>query len=194
MDHDPYDPDLLHKIEDFAANTMKDPVQSPQIIKAVEDRVSFLNFTLVLPIKSSDIRSLQLAGAAPRQVGNLAPGSLPPSIIPRNTRKLKLIDIDPLELARQLTIMDGRLFSRITPQECLGKAWPKEYGQDAPQITAMIAMSNAVSLIRSGVSILLELILALQVTRWVTETILAQDDLKKRANTIKHFIYVAEVR
>jgi hypothetical protein len=28
----------------------------------------------------------------------------------------------------------------------------------------------------------------------VTETILQQDDLKKRANVVKHFIMVAEVR
>lgn len=69
---------------------------------------------------------------------------MPPSLIPRNTRKLKFTDVDPLELARQLTIMDGRLFSKITPQECLGKAWPKEYGSEAPHITAMIGMSNAV--------------------------------------------------
>lgn len=87
----------------------------------------------------------QLSGAAPRAVGNLAPGALPPSIVPRSFRKLKFIDIDPLELARQLTIMDGRLFAKITPQECLGKAWPKEYGSDAPNISAMIDMSNAVS-------------------------------------------------
>lgn len=34
---------------------------------------------------------------------------------------------------------------------------------------------------------------ASQVTRWVTFSILAQDDLKKRANVIKHFVAVAEV-
>jgi son of sevenless-like protein len=66
--------------------------------------------------------------------------------VPRNFRKLKFMDIDPLELARQLTIMDGRLFAKITPQECLGKAWPKEYGSEAPNISAMIDMSNAVSI------------------------------------------------
>lgn len=89
--------------------------------------------------------SSQLSGVAPRQVGNLAPGALPSSIVPRNFRKVKFMDIEPLELARQLTIMDGRLFAKITPQECLGKAWPKEYGSEAPNISAMIDMSNAVS-------------------------------------------------
>lgn len=32
-----------------------------------------------------------------------------------------------------------------------------------------------------------------QITRWVAETILAQSDQRKRANTIKHFITIAEV-
>lgn len=40
MDHDEYDPELLKRIASFAAETMQDAVQSPQIIKAVEDRVS----------------------------------------------------------------------------------------------------------------------------------------------------------
>lgn len=143
MDHDHFDAELLRRIADFASNTMRDPVQSPQIIKVVEERVS-------LPLIHGRRRALtlclppQLSGVAPRQVGNLAPGPLPPSFVPRNFRKLKFMDIDPLELARQLTIMDGRLFAKITPQECLGKAWPKEYGSEAANISAMIDMSNAV--------------------------------------------------
>ncbi|SCV69728.1 BQ2448_1122 [Microbotryum intermedium] len=152
MDYDERDPDLLRRIATFASVTMSDPVQSPQIIKVVDERLS---------------------GQAPRPMGSLAPGPLPPSIVPRSFRKLRFLDIDPLELARQLTIMDSRLFAKITTQECLGKAWPKEFGSDAPNISAMIDMSNAV-------------------TRWVTETILLQEDLKKRAAIVKHFILVAE--
>ena len=141
MDHDEFDPDLLRRIADFATSTMRDPVQSPQIIKVVEERV---NSSYYSHFSEADLFLFQLKGAGPRSVGNLAPGPLPASIVPRGFRKLKFIDIDPLELARQLTIMDGRLFSKITPQECLGKAWPKEYGSDAPNISAMIDMSNGV--------------------------------------------------
>ncbi|GAA5959426.1 hypothetical protein JCM21900_006856 [Sporobolomyces salmonicolor] len=152
MDHEELDPTLLQRIRDFALNTMSEKGQSLQICKSVDER---------------------LQGIAPRPVGNLAPGPLPPPIVPRNLKKIKFLDLEPLELARQLTIMDGRLFQRITPQECLGKAWPKEFGSEAPNISAMIDMSNAV-------------------TRWVTETILAQDDQKKRASIVKHFVAIAE--
>lgn len=34
----------------------------------------------------------------------------------------------------------------------------------------------------------------MKVTRWVTECILAQEDLKKRAKIVQHFVTVAEVR
>ncbi|GAA5898342.1 uncharacterized protein JCM6883_000995 [Sporobolomyces salmoneus] len=152
MDHEETNRDLLLRIREFAMNTMLEKGQSLQICKSVDERMQ---------------------GVAPRAIGNLAPGPLPPPIIPRNLKKIKFLDIEPLELARQLTIMDGRLFQRITPQECLGKAWPKEFGSEAVNISAMIDMSNAI-------------------TRWVTETILAQDDQKKRASIVKHFIAIAE--
>ncbi|GAA6060607.1 hypothetical protein JCM10212_004586 [Sporobolomyces blumeae] len=152
MDHEEMNRDLLLRIREFAMETMLEKGQSLQICKSVDERMQ---------------------GVGPRAVGNLAPGPLPPPIIPRNLKKIKFIDIEPLELARQLTIMDGRLFQRITPQECLGKAWPKEFGSEAPNISAMIDMSNAI-------------------TRWVTETILAQDDQKKRAAIVKHFVAIAE--
>ncbi|GAA6052177.1 hypothetical protein JCM3770_000781, partial [Rhodotorula araucariae] len=152
MENEDLDRELLHRIREFALNTMTEKGQSLQICRSVDER---------------------LQGAARRPIGNLAPGPLPPPILPRNVKKFKLTDIEPLELARQLTIMDGRLFQRITSQECLGKAWPKQFGGDAPNVSAMIDMSNAV-------------------TRWVVETILAQDDLKKRAAVIKHFVTLAE--
>ncbi|GAA5883613.1 hypothetical protein JCM16303_004913 [Sporobolomyces ruberrimus] len=152
MEHEETNRDLLLRIREFAMTTMLEKGQSLQICKSVDERMQ---------------------GVAPRTVGNLAPGPLPSPIIPRNLKKIKFLDIEPLELARQLTIMDGRLFQRITPQECLGKAWPKEFGSEAVNISAMIDMSNAI-------------------TRWVTETILAQDDQKKRASIVKHFVAVAE--
>ena len=62
-------------------------------------------------------------------------------------RKLKLLDLDPLEIARQLTLKDCALFGKITVQECLGKAWPKQFGSDAPNISTMIDLSNAVGLL-----------------------------------------------
>lgn len=73
------------------------------------------------------------------------PGNPPPPILPRSNRKLKFLDIDPLELARQLSLVESKLFCQIQANECLGKAWPKEFAKEGtPHIKAMIDMSNSV--------------------------------------------------
>ena len=45
--------------------------------------------------------------------------SSPPPIQPKTSKQLKLLDIDALEMARQLTIMESQLYQQIKPIECL---------------------------------------------------------------------------
>ncbi|KAG2218747.1 hypothetical protein INT45_003065 [Circinella minor] len=101
----------------------------------------------------------------------------PEPIMPRNRKKFKLMDIDTLEMARQLTIMDFNLYSSIRPVECLDKAWSKdsndEAGNVAVNIRASIEYCN-------------------EVTSWVSDAILSQSDIKKRSNVIKYWVQVAE--
>lgn len=71
---------------------------------------------------------------------------MPPPILPRNMKKFKFLDVDPLEIARQFTIMDSKLFAKITVDECLAKAWPKNFAnKPTPNFTAIADLSNAVS-------------------------------------------------
>lgn len=102
----------------------------------------------------------------------------PTPIMPKNMKKLKFLDIDPTEFARQLTIIESRLYGKIKPTECLNKRWQKKPGEGepnpAPNIKALIEHSN-------------------QMTNWVAEMILAQGDVKKRVVVIKHFVSVGDV-
>ncbi|CCG84890.1 protein of unknown function [Taphrina deformans PYCC 5710] len=101
-------------------------------------------------------------------------GTAPSPIVPRNLKKIRLLDLDALEVARQLTIMESHLYNKIKPTECLDKSWSKPDAADgAENIKAMILHSN-------------------QITAWVAEAILYQTDLKKRVNLIKHFVFIAE--
>ena len=71
--------------------------------------------------------------------------SAPPApILPKNIKKLKFLDIDPLEIARQLTILESKLYNKIQPVECLGKAWGQN-DSEAVNIKAMITNSNKVN-------------------------------------------------
>jgi son of sevenless len=102
----------------------------------------------------------------------------PAPIMPKNMKKLKFLDIDVTEFARQLTIVESRLYGKIKPTECLNKTWQKKISdgepEPAPNVRAIILHSN-------------------QMTNWVAEMILAQTDVKKRVVVIKHFVAVADV-
>jgi son of sevenless-like protein len=93
-------------------------------------------------------------------------------------KKLKFLDIDATEFARQLTIIESRLYGKIKPTECLNKTWQRKVAPDDPEpaanVKALILHSN-------------------QLTNWVAEMILTQSDVKKRVVVIKHFVSVAEV-
>ena len=109
-------------------------------------------------------------------VNSTLPGPAP--ILPKNLRKLKFPDIDILEFARQLTILDYRFYSKITPKECMTKMWSaKEMGDSPeeafPNIRAMILHSN-------------------QLTNWVGDMVLKQTSIKSRVVVIKSFVAIAE--
>jgi son of sevenless-like protein len=93
-------------------------------------------------------------------------------------KKLKFLDIDATEFARQLTIIESRLYGKIKPTECLNKTWQKKLapGESDPasNVKALILHSN-------------------QLTNWVAQMILTQQDVKRRVIVIKHFVNVADV-
>jgi son of sevenless len=69
--------------------------------------------------------------------------SFPPApIVPKSNRAMKLLDIEPLELARQLTIMESKLFAKIRPMECLNRGRDGKPGDSDDNISAIIDTSN----------------------------------------------------
>ncbi|KAK7509866.1 ras guanine nucleotide exchange factor domain-containing protein [Phyllosticta citriasiana] len=87
------------------------------------------------------------------------------------------LDIDATEFARQLTIIESRLYGKIRPTECLNKTWQKKLSPGEPDpasnVKALILHSN-------------------QLTNWVAQMILTQQDVKRRVVVIKHFVSVAD--
>lgn len=83
-----------------------------------------------------------------------------------------ILEFDPLELARQLTIKEMNIFCSIMPEELLGSEWTKRLGSNAVNVRAMSTLSTDLS-------------------NLVADTILQYDDAKKRAVIIKHWIKIA---
>jgi son of sevenless-like protein len=69
----------------------------------------------------------------------------PSSILPKSSKKLKLLDIDTLELARQLTILESSLYQRIKPIECLTRS-REQKPENSDSISNSIQTSNRVCL------------------------------------------------
>ncbi|KAF8319038.1 ras GEF [Clavulina sp. PMI_390] len=123
---------------------------------------------------ASTLQTLLSTGAAPqRKLSRTMPVGAPQPIVPKQGAKgkLKFSEMDPLEVARQLTLMESELFSKIRGPECLARA---EGGQaDNDNIKAVILMSN-------------------KVADWVNEVILEKEDPKRRALLIRHFILITD--
>jgi son of sevenless-like protein len=82
------------------------------------------------------------------------------------------LDFDPIEMARQLTIMENRLYSEIPMQEMIEKV----DGRSVPHVKAVSDLSNAI-------------------TGWITSHVLKESlDFKKRAAMIKFFLKMYKVR
>ncbi|KAJ7366610.1 ras guanine nucleotide exchange factor domain-containing protein [Mycena albidolilacea] len=99
-------------------------------------------------------------------------GAPPSPLVPRSNKKLQILDIEPLELARQLTIMESRLYQRIRPVDCLQRIWGQQT-ENTNNITVFIQTSEKIPI-------------------WVAESILSEDDSRRRARMIGHFISVAD--
>ncbi|KAI9302013.1 ras guanine nucleotide exchange factor domain-containing protein [Cunninghamella echinulata] len=101
----------------------------------------------------------------------------PSPIIPKNMSNFQLMDTNPKEMARQLSILDFKLYSSIRPIECLNKAWSRD-------------------IMKNGVPIAINVIQSIdycnRLTSWVTHSILEHEEAKKRISVIKYWAHVAE--
>ncbi|KAG5519994.1 hypothetical protein PMAC_001070 [Pneumocystis sp. 'macacae'] len=147
---------LLNRIKEFTINVLSESIPVENLIRIIDKR-----------IKNEDENHFR------KLILNIGLNT-PPPVLPKNLKKFKLLDLDPLEIARQLTIIESKIYNKIKPIECLNKAWSKNFANDiAKNIKSMILKSN-------------------QITGWVTHSILSQSEVKKRVDIIKHFINIAD--
>jgi hypothetical protein len=95
--------------------------------------------------------------------------------VPRNifSPGLALADVDEEEVARQLTVQEWKLFTKIKPVELQSQAWSKpKLKHRAPNVLAMIGHFNALS-------------------NWVSLTIVSCERLRERAKVMARFIEIA---
>ena len=83
-----------------------------------------------------------------------------------------ILAFDPLELARQFTIIESRIFCSIQPEELLALEWTKKTSTKAVNIKAMSTLST-------------------DLANLVADTILQPTEAKRRATVIKQWVKIA---
>ncbi|RMZ75953.1 hypothetical protein DV737_g5036, partial [Chaetothyriales sp. CBS 132003] len=83
-----------------------------------------------------------------------------------------ILDFDPLELARQITLKTSQIFCSILPEELLATEWTKQSSSLAVNVRAMSTLSTDLS-------------------NLVADSILQLEEPKKRAAIIKQWIKIA---
>ncbi|KAI9832950.1 MAG: hypothetical protein M1826_000729 [Phylliscum demangeonii] len=86
---------------------------------------------------------------------------------------VSMLDFDPLELARQLTINASRVFCSIMPEELLGQEWTKKSNSMAAKVRAMSTLSTDLATL-------------------VSDSILEVVDVKRRAAVVKQWVKIAK--
>ncbi|KAJ3323661.1 hypothetical protein HDV06_001391 [Boothiomyces sp. JEL0866] len=96
----------------------------------------------------------------------------PAPILPKNLKKFKVYELDPLEVARQITLWESSIYLDMSSLELLSKTW--EWSEPKPMhVELLINISN-------------------HITNWVVYSILGVSDVKKRARAFGFFIAVAD--
>jgi son of sevenless len=98
------------------------------------------------------------------------------SLRARNFGTISILDFDALELARQMTLMESKLYCAITAEEVLETG--KEVPRDAPVLNVNVKAVTTLSTVITG---------------WVAESILNEADAKKRTALVKFFIKLSDV-
>ena len=83
-----------------------------------------------------------------------------------------MLDFDPLELARQLTLKVSRIFCSVLPEELLGCEWTKKSGSLALNVRAMSSLST-------------------DLANLVAASVLRPEDHRTRAKIIKQWVKVS---
>ena len=96
------------------------------------------------------------------------------AVILKNENEKGWMTIDPLEIARQMTLIEFSIYEKIQAKECIGQAWNgKKKHIVSPNISAVIAFTN-------------------QISAWVATKILESEDIRVRYSILKYFVTVAK--
>jgi len=152
---------MVHFIDKFV---------SGEYLRAAQPLKKRIEHALVYGIQSAQQNNVTMA--------NVSSDKMPKPLIALNRKPFatieEFLECPPLEVARQIALIEHAIFKQITPKECFKCAWSKQDKEkNSPSIVALSSRFNTLS-------------------GWVATHIVQQENTKKRANVLKFWIQVAE--
>ncbi|BGP51674.1 Ras guanine nucleotide exchange factor bud5 [Rhodotorula kratochvilovae] len=126
--------------------------------------------------------SAAAASAPPPLITKSLLAALRPTLAGRTPLLSSVTELDPLELARQLTIMEARVYGAIRADELLGAGNGAAGGKSGAEAARVAEATNVRKMSA----------LSTRLTGWITETILGEQDQKRRTSLVKFFIKLGD--
>ncbi|EIW72489.1 hypothetical protein TREMEDRAFT_25574 [Tremella mesenterica DSM 1558] len=180
------DVSILEPLKNFANErvTRTLPAMAPRLLDSINRRMTNPSSSKLkrqssmdlIRMKNSPITSAPNSALPPTPIISKSLHSLLQKASTQGTslNKVPITEFDTLELARQLTIMESRLFCFVAPEDLLQTAGGKgRKSKSVKELKDLSTMSN-------------------QITGWVADNILDEMDAKKRASLLKFYIKLAD--
>ncbi|KAK9712076.1 hypothetical protein K7432_007383 [Basidiobolus ranarum] len=166
-----FDGDSIELIRQFFLEVMGAhlPAESKDLIKLLEAKCTKTKPINVRPLSVDSCMNIPENRRAPPPVPLLSPYV---SAALKAHKGFFIAELDPLELARQFTILESKEFCAIQPHELIDKEFSKKSSVSV-HVQAMTKLSTAI-------------------TTWIADCIVREEDLKNRSNILKYFIRVGE--
>ena len=160
------DATVLDRLRDFTAQTPPTELQAPldALTKLVHCRLQEGGSTPTMP--KVDV---QPAGAPAPLISRSQSAALRSA---SDMREVSLLDLEPLELARQITLVENALYCSISPLDLLFRQTAFKGEQLGSSSSSIKAMS----------------LLTTQLTNWMGECILRESDIKRRTQLLRFFV------
>ncbi|ORY01558.1 ras GEF [Basidiobolus meristosporus CBS 931.73] len=179
------DRECLGPILHLAQNDMKNimPIPAERLVKLIKEKMDLMKKMEKFSVNTGSLRLKnsksvgRLKAAAAAQVPDEPP---PITLLMKSTfdrlsaqQYIPLVDIEPTEVARQLTIMENELFCSIRPHELIGQEFSKKEESLSFNVRQMSKMST-------------------KITEWVVYSIIKEDNIRLRLDLLRYFIRLAE--
>lgn len=163
------EPYIAGQLTEFLRNIVSPPLASIArlLTKSIQRLVSLSRFCLFPRLNSCWLQTFTTSTIHTSTV----PGGTPRKVKKSKAIKKDLEKLDPVDVAEQITLFEFQRYVRVTPQECLRHATGRQSGGG---LSAFCSTHDKLAF-------------------WVKLSILENDALGKRANTVEFWIRVAEV-